>query len=90
MINQNCETRGQEASEPTDRRPRHAMGCGPSGLIHIQQVRSVRANAPATTATAGSSSVDGICVNIDEILCEQGSDNHDPSLSWRHSRLARR
>ena len=33
--------RWQEASEPTDRRPRHAMGCRPSGLIHIQQVRSV-------------------------------------------------
>jgi hypothetical protein len=33
--------RWQEASEPTDRRPRHAMGCRPSGLIHIQQVRSI-------------------------------------------------
>ena len=33
--------RWQEASEPTDRRHRHAMGCRPSGLTHIQQVRSV-------------------------------------------------
>src|SRR4051812_27212725 len=33
--------RWHEASAPTDRRPRHAMGCRPSGLTHIQQVRSV-------------------------------------------------
>jgi hypothetical protein len=33
------QTRRQEASEPTSHRPRHAMGCRPSDLIHIQQVR---------------------------------------------------
>ncbi len=33
--------RRQEASEPTDRRPRHARGCRPRGLIYIQQVRSI-------------------------------------------------
>jgi hypothetical protein len=35
------QVRRQEASEPTSHRPRHAMGCRPSDLIHIQQVRSV-------------------------------------------------
>jgi len=33
--------RRQGASEPTSRRPRHAMGRRPSGLIHIQQVRGI-------------------------------------------------
>jgi hypothetical protein len=39
-------SRSHREREPTDRRPRHAMGCRPSGLIHIQQVRSVRASRP--------------------------------------------
>jgi hypothetical protein len=43
------QTRRQGASEPTSRRPGHAMGCRPSGLIHIQQVRGV--SAPQTGRT---------------------------------------
>jgi hypothetical protein len=36
------QTRRHEASEPTSHRPGHTMGCRPSDLIDIQQVRSVQ------------------------------------------------
>jgi hypothetical protein len=54
-------TRRQGASEPTDHRPRHAMGCRPSGLIHIQQVRGIspyrKYQRSATTITSGGTGI---------------------------------
>jgi hypothetical protein len=33
---------GKKHPEPTSHRPRHAMGCRPSDLIHIQRIRGIR------------------------------------------------